>query len=998
MPWYVNSLFAQAQAAAQTPDQLASIPWYVNLLVAVGTLAISFFLGGYLGKKLRMVDHGWKIGLSLFTLLASVAVLLLGPSIKLGVDLSGGAILVYEVDQSKKTTGEALGSAEMEKLIAAISRRVNPGGQKEVVVRPYGKEQVEIIVPEKDDAEVKRIEWIISQAGNLEFRILANRKDNKDLIEQAEADPSKNKIYDASGKLLARWVPVRVEEAPSIANYKDVGLRSRKKGDRDILEALILSDEYNITGAYLTRADTGVDRYGKPCVNFTFNQAGGQLFGGMTGDHLPDKGLTEFTYKLGIVLDDELYSAPSIQSTITDRGEITGTFTQEQVQNLVNVLNAGSLPAALTKEPISKLFSGPTLGRDTIEKSTKAMLISAILVPLFMLWYYRFAGIVADIALALNMLMLFAIMIAFKAPFTLTGFAGMALTVGMAVDNNVLVYERLREELERGATLRMAIRNAFSRASATIVDSNLTTLIAATVMYVIGTDQIKGFAVPLWLGVAISMFTSVFVARVIFDIAEKRGWITTVRMQRIIGHTNIDFMKVFPYCLTASVLSCALAVGVSIYRGQGLFDIDFTGGVSVQAVFNEPQDTNDVRTLLSGQPEEQRLPDLAITDVQVGDEAAGLQFIITTSEPSLKKVERELSRVFAGKLAHNSMTFDTPAVIPVAPDAKSDTKPGAKDAEKKPAGAELVDASGTKPGAKKPLSADAAPAAKADPYAGGTAAQLTFARLVNHETAVQMVTAAMTKVKMPESTQFALSNDKYTEDDRAGYDKWTLKMLAPPEKVKALLDTAGADLAASPIFPASSEIGGAVAGNTQLLAAYALVVSWICMIVYLWIRFQGAAFGIAAVVALLHDVIFMLGAVAVSIYVAPYLGFLGIEPFKINLTVVAAFLTIIGYSVNDTIVIFDRIREIRGKDPNVTRKMVNDSTNQTMSRTLLTSFTVLVVLFALYLFGGEALHGFAFVLLIGTVTGTYSTVYIASPVLLWLVGKRHHVAALIERK
>ncbi len=1009
MPWYVNSLFAQAQAAAQTPDQPTSIPWYVNLLVAVGTLAISFFLGGYLGKKLRMVDHGWKIGLSLFTLLASVAVLLLGPSIKYGVDLSGGAILVYEVDQSKKTAGETLGSAEMEKLIAAISRRVNPGGQKEVVVRPYGKEQVEIIVPEKDDAEVKRIEWIISQAGNLEFRILANKKDNKDIIDRAEADPSKNRIYDSAGKLLARWVPVRVEEAPSIAHYTDVGLRHRKKGDREILEALILADDYNITGAYLTRADTGVDRSGRPCVNFTFNAAGGQLFGEMTSNHLPDKGLTEFTYKLGIVLDDELYSAPSIQSTITDRGEITGTFTQEQVQSLVNVLNAGSLPAALTKEPISKLFSGPTLGRDTIEKSTRAMLISAILVPLFMLWYYRFSGIVANIALILNMLMLFAIMIAFKAPFTLTGFAGMALTVGMAVDNNVLVYERLREELERGATLRMAIRNAFSRASATIIDANLTTLIAATVMYVIGTDQIKGFAVPLWLGVAISMFTSVFVARVIFDVAEKRGWITTVKMQRIIGHTNIDFMAMFPYTLTASILITVMAIGVSIYRGQGLFDIDFTGGVSVQAVFNEPQDTNDVRKILSEQPEEERLPDLAITDVQVADEAKGLQFIITTSEPSLKNVERELSKVFKDKLARNSMKFDAPAAIPAAPDTKNDAKNAVKksaEAEKKPAGAELVDVPGAKPGAKKPLSAEADKAktaeaavpAKAAPYAGGTASQLTFARPVNHETAVQLVTAAMAKVKMPESTQFALSNDKYTEDDRASYPTWTLKMLAPPEKVKSMLDTAGADLAASPIFPASSEIGGAVAGNTRLLAVYALVVSWICMIIYLWIRFQGAAFGIAAVVALVHDVLVMLGAIAVSIYLAPFLGILLIEPFKLNLTIVAAFLTIIGYSVNDTIVIFDRIREVRGKDPDVTRKMVNDSTNQTMSRTLLTSFTVLLVVVVLYLFGGEAVHGFAFVLLIGVATGTYSSIYIASPILLWLAGKRHHVAALIERK
>ena len=240
-----------------------------------------------------------------------------------------------------------------------------------------------------------------------------------------------------------------------------------------------------------------------------------------------------------------------------------------------------------------------------------------------MLWYYRFCGIVANIALVLNMLMLFAFMLAFKAAFTLTGFAGLALTVGMAVDNNVLVFERLREELDRGATLRMAIRNAFQRASATIIDANLTTLIAATVLYIIGTDQVKGFAVPLWLGVAISIFTSVFVARVIFDVAEKWQWITKVKMLRVIGHTNIDFMKLFPYTLTTSILITMMAIGVSFIRGEGLFDIDFTGGVSVQVVFDKPQGIDEVRELLSKGPEAEILPDLAVTDVRIEGQKGG---------------------------------------------------------------------------------------------------------------------------------------------------------------------------------------------------------------------------------------------------------------------------------------------------------------------------------------------------------------------------------------
>ena len=683
MPWYVSPLLAEAVA----PDR-APLPWFVHMLVAVGTLAVSFFLGGYLGKKLRMPDHGWKIGLSLFTLLASAAIMVMGPPFKLGVDLSGGVILIYEVDQAKKATpGVPLGKQEMDNLISAVTRRVNPGGQKEVTIRTYGAEQIEIIIPEVNETEVQRIERIISTTGNLEFRILANQRNDKELIERALANPSESRVLDSQRNLLAWWVPVK--EGEEIA-YPEIATRTRKVGQRTITEILVEKDIYDVTGVYLTKASPSVNnKTGKPCVEFMFNTAGGQLFGELTGNHRPDSA-SGFTYKLAIILDGQLQSAPSINERITDRGVITGNFTQQQVQDLVNVLNAGSLPAALSKDPIEKLYSGATLGSDTIEKSKRAMIIASILVPLFMLWYYRFCGVVAIIALALNMLMLVAIMLTIKAAFTLTGFAGLALTVGMAVDNNVLVFERLREELDRGATLRMAIRNAFHRASATIIDCNLTHLIAATVLYVVGSDQLRGFAVPLWLGTAISMYTSVFVAHVIFDIAEKRQWITQLKMQRLIGHTSIDFMGWFPVCLTASILITVMAIGVSIYRGQGLFDIDFTGGTMVQAVFNQPQDTGQVRRLLE---KDGRLPDLAISDVRVAvegvQEPQGLRFDIDTSEPNLNKVKRALSEVFGDKLAHNVVTFTAPKVIEGAaketPPAKEKANPAEPPKEQKPA-------------------------------------------------------------------------------------------------------------------------------------------------------------------------------------------------------------------------------------------------------------------------------------------------------------------------
>jgi SecD/SecF fusion protein len=974
-----------------------------------------------------MPEHGWKIGTCLFTLLASVAVLLMGPPLKLGIDLSGGVILVYEVDQSQMKPGQNVDNASLDKLIAAVARRVNPGGQKEVAIRKYGVNQIEVIVPEIQQEEVERIKRIISTTGNLEFRILANERNDKDLIERAMSETTKMRIYDSANHLLAWWVPVKPGNERDFG-YPGIARRVRKVGDHEVVEILVENDIYNVTGGYLARSEANTDpKTGKPCVNFTFTNQGGQLFGELTGSHLPDEA-SGFSYKLGIILDGQLCSAPSINDRITTQGIITlgGDATMQGAQELSNVLNAGSLPLPLTKEPVSELYSGPTLGNDTIQKSTNAMIIASILVPLFMLWYYRFCGLVANVALVLNMLMLFAIMLTIKAAFTLTGFAGLALTVGMAVDNNVLVYERLREELERGATLRMAIRNAFSRASATIIDANLTTLIAATVMYILGSDQVKGFAVTLWLGVAISIYTSVFVARVIFDIADKRQWITKIHMLRVIGHTNIDFMGLFRYFIVGTALVTIMAVVVSIHRGKGLFDIDFTGGVSVQALFTEPQDTAKVRELLSD-----KLPDLAISDVRLGNEKEGLRFVINTSESEMSKVRETLWKTFGDKLAHNSLKFTSPAVIPSADKPEPTQKPA--DAKNKQSRLDLPSpktfafsgsndlllAMAQEPAAKQQPSlgaaatpkaaqtpqqnpapqtpatqppaaqAEKAPAANVDAYAGGSESHLTFGVALNNQAVSELLATAVAASADPavKTAEYQLANDSYVEGDTRSYKDWTLKIRLNPEQTKSLLTVLEKDVVDSPIFPASSTIGAAVAGNTQKQAVYALIVSWICMIIYLWVRFQGAAFGIAAVVALIHDVFVMLGAVAISIYVAPYLGFLMIEPFKINLPIVAAFLTIIGYSVNDTIVVFDRIREIRGKDPNLTRKMVNESTNQTLSRTLLTSFTVFLVVVILYLFGGEAVHGFAFALIVGVATGTYSSIYIAAPILLWLIGK-----------
>jgi SecD/SecF fusion protein len=1063
------------------------MPWYLNLPLVIALLVVPFLVGTWLARWLRMPDYGWKIGLCLWVVAISVGLLLTGGKPRLGVDLSGGVILVYEVDQQKKIeSGNP--TVDMDEMVAAVSRRVNPGGQKEVTIRKVGVEGVEIIIPKATEEDIRQVEQTIGKAGSLEFRILANRRDHEAIVERAMEEKS-NAVKDEKGVIRARWVPVDKSQEQDFAGRRDIVIRQKQVGGRAELQVLVMLDDQNVTGAYLRNASAGRDEQGGHEVEFTFNATGGALFGQLTSENLPDPTQPDFKRQLGIMLDGNLFSAPNIQSAIYDRGRITGRFSEMEVKALVNVLNAGKLPAALTSQPISRMFSGPTLGGDTIRKSTYAMAISSILVPLFMLWYYRFAGFVACIALVINMTMLVAIMIAIKAAFTLPGFAGLALTIGMAVDNNVLVYERLREELERGATLRMAIRNAFQRAAAVIIDANLTTILAATVLYVIGTDQVRGFAVPLWLGVAISMFTSVFVARVIFDVFEKQRWISRVKMLRVIGVTNIDFMSWFPVTAMASLLITIGGFGVAVYRGVGLFDIDFTGGVSVQTLFKQPQETGQIRQRLTA------LPDLAVSSVTLLGEEQGKRFVINTSRQDLDGVQKYLKEVYGDQLASNTMTAGqvsrieagaaTPAVGPElgpsasakekpAPQSTIKAQPGAKSeplpkksakpdaspqkpagkpastpekpsgkqsradlpamnllasadpsqvllalAEKspatKPAEKPAADKVTTKP-AEKPADKAASkpaekPAAKpagtaaAKPaekpaespaegtaevsFVGGTKARLQFGDPVAHDTVQNLLRQGMESQGIQsDNIATEILNEDYRPGQSSSFSAWDVKIQLPPEKAEKVFAKAQQLITSEPFFPASSKIGGTVAGGARVRAFYALVVSWLCMIVYLWVRFQKVAFGVAAVVALVHDVFVMIGAIAISYYVAGLLGFLGIQQFKIGLPEVVAMLTIIGFSVNDTIVIFDRIREIRGKDPMLTKKMVNDATNQTMSRTLLTSFTVLLVTVILYAFGGQAIHGMMFALLVGVFTGTYSSIYVAAPILLWLIHPR----------
>ena len=999
---------AAAQAAVWWREPWAL--WGLTLL----TIAVPTLLAWLLARNFRAADMWGRVATVLVAAAAGGVVCWLGWPPRLGIDLKGGVILVYEVDASKRSAAaleDAIGRIErilaeqegaagritgrtdgavtvrleardaaapeaflsavnkidvdgarvrllrrseadratemvfavgaqvapvdMDKLVAAVSRRVNPGGQKEVTVRRFGLDQLEVIVPEVDQAEVDLIKKTVSSAGVLEFRITANPEDSRHRRAIELASRSVGETVSDGGKAVARWVQLDTAKMDPAENR---GLVTRTAADGRV-EALVILDNMNVTGGNLSRASSGYDSSMAPCVNFSFNSAGSALFQVLTSQNLPDRSNGQFS-RLGILLDATLLSAPRINDVISSNGQITGSFKQSDVDWLVGVLNAGSLPAALVSEPISEQKISPQLGADTIRSGAQAMLLATVVVLAFMLAYYRFSGLVADLAVLLNIVLVVALMVSIKAAFTLAGLAGLVLSVGMAVDANVLIYERMREEMDRGAAVRMAIRNGFQRAFSTIFDSNVTTLITAVILYFIGTDQLKGFAVTLTLGLALNLFTAVFCSRVIFDLAERNRWITRLSMARLFGQTNFRFVAWMGPAIVVSTLVILGGLAAAWIRGQGLFDIDFTGGTSVQVAFKPDKalDIAEVRKAVSV------LPDVAVSAVTGGDVTPNTRYKIDTSlrdetPEDGNDVEKTLREVFPDRLLTYSMGFG---------EVTSTGKGAGQD----------------------------------DAAALTTGAALDFPEKINRPTLQATLREAFAEAGFRDAP-FELEAEGGASRTRP-YRNWAVSTALEPAQLRGVLERVAARLAGTPVYLSANAIGGKVAGNTKLTAVYALVASLIMIVLYVWVRFQNVAFGLAAVVALAHDVLVAVACLAVSRFVAPFLGWALVDDFKISLDVVAALLTIIGFSINDTIVIFDRLRELRGKSPFVTADMIDRAVNQTLSRTILTSGTALLATLILYLFGGQGIHAFAFTMLVGIVTGTYSTIYIASPIVLWL--------------
>lgn len=953
-----------------------------------------------------------RLGLiALLTFSGIAAMLPPEKQLKLGIDLSGGTILVYQVHEAGRSA-----DFQMDDLIGALKKRVNATGVRDIPIRKIGSNRIEIIMAKASDEEVAELKRRLTEVGSLEFRILANRKHDSAAIDRALAPgglvkpPSRYKWAklgetitgtdpeftrdsitdesrtflpdryaeqteilltgkDASGKETSVRVPIKSNTVNTIQLQRPHGLasissytiefnpsgiqpsdeaivRDQDRGngwtDRFILVGL---DRQNVTGEYLSSVSQTTDERVQPAVRFVFRPAGGRKFGQLTREHTPEEG-GAFLYRLAILLDDMVMSAPVIKSEIRDEGVIEG-IPPKDIEHTIVVLRSGSLPASVDPVPLLEEKVGPTLGRDTITKALWAISISMIIVPVFMIVYYRFAGVVAVVALTLNMILLVGSMALIHATFTLPGLAGLALTIGMAVDANVLIFERMREEKERGASLVQQVRNGYTRAWTTILDSNLTTILSGIVLYAVGTEEVKGFALTLIIGLVWNLFTAVYVSRVIFELWLEKGWLKRLTMMKIMDKTNIDFVGPRKILMVISAVAIALGLGLFVYRGQSMFNIDFTGGTLVTIQLDENAGeikgrSPSERAAYVRRQADEVLPDATIESLSVGSEGGGTRFNIRTTEENAKVVQEKIREAFASTLSRLTMDAGKPQPIPAAPKSAEATKP-------------------------------ASTAPTATRFAGGERYPLTF----NRETEPSKVRAALTdilrsaKVSTPE-VRFDIAQAKASANLPA--DAPTKNMVLTtnlePQQTQAFLKELGTRLRDDPAFlyDRLENFGGAVAGETRTLALIAIVASWLIMIAYLWFRFKSVTYGFAAVLALVHDVLITMGAVALSSY-------------KIDLPMIAAFLTLIGFSVNDTIVIFDRIREIKGKSPNLSTDLVNAAVNETLSRTILTSLTAWIVVVIMFLFGGEGLRGFSFCLVVGFLSGTYSTIYIASPIL-----------------
>ena len=603
-----------------------------------------------------------------------------------------------------------------------------------------------------------------------------------------------------------------------------------------------------ISGDVVSDARADFDQFSKPAVSMTMNTKGAKEWEKLTGD--------AYTNQTGIaiVLDNKVYTAPGVSSGPISggRSEITGNFTVNETKDISNVLRAGKLPASA--EIIQSEIVGPSLGQEAIDSGFMSFLIAMAIVLLWMIAYYGKAGAFADIALLLNILLIFGVLTSLNAVLTLPGIAGIVLTIGMSVDANVLIFERIKEELAKGKGKSQAVADGFSNALSSILDANITTGLTAIILFIFGSGPIKGFATTLLIGIITSLFTAIFITRLLVDwyIGGKGRSLdfSTALTKNLFKGINVDFLikRKIAYVLSAILVAVGL---FSLFFGPGLQQgVDFIGGRSYTVRFEQPVNASEIAS--------------------------------------------ELNTVFG---------------------------------------------SGTN------------------------------VKIYGESNQVKITTPYKVDVEGIE-VDTEIQDKLYT----------TLQKYLPDGIGKDAFVLGGVDDEAVGILQ-SVKVGPTIADDIKKNAFLAILGSLAVVFLYILFRFRRWQFSLGAVVAVFHDVLIVLGVFSIFGKLMPF-------NMEIDQAFIAAILTVIGYSLNDTVVVFDRIRETLSERGWKGGENINFAINSTLSRTLNTSLTTLVVLLAIFIFGGESLRGFMFAMIVGVVVGTYSSVFIATPVMFDALSKK----------
>ena len=694
----------------------------------------------------------------------------------------------------------------VDQSLEIIRNRIDQFGVAEPVIIKQGTDEIVVQLPGVDP---KRALNLIGQTAQLEFKLVNDTPgiDLPGLIRQAEESGQWQE--GDSRKKLNMILQRRLPDNTEVFFEKEVDLETGV----EIKKPLLMNSPVLMTGEMVKDARVQFGgNFNEAMVSLDLTDRGGKVFGQLTEKNV--------NRRLAIILDEVVRSAPVIRERILGgSAQISGNFTQKEAADLAIVLRVGALPAPV--EIIQNLSVGASLGQDSINKGLMSGLFGTVMVLLFMMIYYRLSGVIANCALLLNILFLFCGLAAMEATLTLPGIAGIILAIGMAVDSNVLIFERMREEFAIGKTVKSGIEGGYDKALWTIIDSQVTTLITALALFLFGTGPIKGFAVTLSLGVTINLFTTLFGTRLIYDILYNRKWLKPIKFMQLINRPNIDYMKIrnITFTFSAILVLVGMIAFVQILRGHANLGVDFSGGSLLQYKAEQPFALEDVRTVFK----------------KNGKQGLDLQQV--TNEDRL-----------------------------------------------------------------------------------------------------------IVKFKKSEKVVANLS-----------------------EEITTILNDHMAETHF--VLESQSEIGSSVSAVLRNKAIQAIFISLIGVIVYLALRFD-VRFGLAAAVATFHDVIVVLGIC--------YL--LNVE---ITLLIVTALLTLAGYSLNDSVVVFDRIRELMKKSGPSEKftDTINKSINQVFSRTVVTSLTTALVVLTLFIFGGTVIHDFSFALACGLVVGTYSSVFIASPML-----------------